>query len=89
MPNRDKTGPNGKGPKTGRGLGVCKDKNLEKKISQETDEIAQDIITQDRRNFARRGRRPRIGSRNGSGDGRGDGTRSFNGSGRGLGQRNR
>ena len=23
MPNRDKTGPEGKGPKTGRGLGSC------------------------------------------------------------------
>jgi len=23
MPNRDKTGPAGKGPKTGRGLGLC------------------------------------------------------------------
>jgi hypothetical protein len=25
MPNRDKTGPQGKGPRTGRGLGDCKD----------------------------------------------------------------
>lgn len=25
MPNRDKTGPEGKGPKTGRGLGPCGD----------------------------------------------------------------
>ena len=24
MPNRDKTGPEGKGPRTGRGLGDCK-----------------------------------------------------------------
>lgn len=24
MPNRDKTGPNGKGPRTGRGRGPCK-----------------------------------------------------------------
>ena len=24
MPNRDKTGPQGRGPKTGRGLGGCK-----------------------------------------------------------------
>lgn len=24
MPNRDKTGPLGKGPRTGRGLGKCK-----------------------------------------------------------------
>lgn len=25
MPNRDGTGPQGKGPRTGRGLGDCKD----------------------------------------------------------------
>lgn len=25
MPNRDKTGPEGKGPKTGRQMGTCKD----------------------------------------------------------------
>lgn len=25
MPNKDKTGPEGKGPKTGRGLGPCGD----------------------------------------------------------------
>lgn len=25
MPNRDGTGPQGKGPRTGRGLGGCKD----------------------------------------------------------------
>jgi len=25
MPNKDNTGPNGKGPKTGRQLGDCKD----------------------------------------------------------------
>ena len=24
MPNRDKTGPFGKGPMTGRGLGICR-----------------------------------------------------------------
>lgn len=28
MPNRDKTGPQGQGPKTGRGLGACADSNL-------------------------------------------------------------
>jgi hypothetical protein len=27
MPNRDKKGPKGKGPKTGKGLGPCKDKH--------------------------------------------------------------
>ena len=26
MPQRDKTGPLGKGPRTGRGLGLCKPK---------------------------------------------------------------
>ena len=31
MPNRDGTGPRGKGPKTGRGLGNCKDKQKNKK----------------------------------------------------------
>jgi len=27
MPNRDKTGPNGDGPQTGRGLGIKKQEN--------------------------------------------------------------
>lgn len=27
MPRRDRTGPEGKGPKTGRGLGPCDDKD--------------------------------------------------------------
>jgi hypothetical protein len=27
MPNKDGTGPKGKGPRTGRGLGKCKPKN--------------------------------------------------------------
>ena len=30
MPNRDKTGPQGEGPKTGRGMGECGDKNSER-----------------------------------------------------------
>jgi len=29
MPRRDKTGPRGKGPRTGRGLGGCKKKWME------------------------------------------------------------
>ncbi|MEA3378230.1 MAG: DUF5320 domain-containing protein, partial [Nanoarchaeota archaeon] len=29
MPNRNKTGPNGDGPRTGRGLGDCLDKKVE------------------------------------------------------------
>ena len=31
MPNRDRTGPSGKGPRTGRGLGPCKPKKRKKK----------------------------------------------------------
>jgi len=31
MPRRDKTGPRGKGPRTGRGLGKCKPKSKRKK----------------------------------------------------------
>jgi len=31
MPNRDKTGPFGKGPLTGRGFGDCNDQNDSKK----------------------------------------------------------
>jgi hypothetical protein len=30
MPARDKTGPEGKGPRTGRGMGPCTDADLEK-----------------------------------------------------------
>lgn len=30
MPNRDKTGPQGKGPRTGRGKGSCKKKPKKK-----------------------------------------------------------
>jgi hypothetical protein len=32
MPNKDKTGPEGKGPMTGRGLGKCKGKAVKKKV---------------------------------------------------------
>lgn len=40
MPNRDKTGPEGKGPKTGRGEGPCEDDNF---ISQKMiDELIDD-----------------------------------------------
>ena len=31
MPNRDGTGPRGKGPKTGRGLGNCSKKSAKRK----------------------------------------------------------
>ncbi len=30
MPNRDGTGPNGKGPRTGRGNGPCKENQTER-----------------------------------------------------------
>ena len=33
MPNKDKTGPQGEGPKTGRGLGDCGNKNVERSVS--------------------------------------------------------
>jgi len=33
MPNRDGTGPNGQGPKTGRGLGHCDEEILSAPIS--------------------------------------------------------
>ena len=32
MPNKDKTGPKGKGPMTGKGLGKCKVKAVKKKV---------------------------------------------------------
>jgi len=32
MPNRDRTGPEGKGPGTGRGLGPCTDGTTEKQL---------------------------------------------------------
>ncbi len=34
MPNFDGTGPNGEGSKTGRGLGDCDEKNVNKNISR-------------------------------------------------------
>ena len=48
MPRFDKTGPRGKGPKTGRGLGYCKlDKEYEKETKdyeKETKNVAQKAI---------------------------------------------
>jgi hypothetical protein len=35
MPNFDKTGPEGKGSLTGRGLGDCDAKNTDKKVSSD------------------------------------------------------
>ena len=34
MPNKDKTGPQGLGPMTGRGLGICKNKNIKETKSK-------------------------------------------------------
>ena len=34
MPNRDKTGPEGKGPKTGRGAGPCGNGNSQNKVQR-------------------------------------------------------
>jgi len=42
MPNRDKTGPQGEGPKTGRGMGDCENKNDK-----------QPVIRNDRRGLGR------------------------------------
>ena len=41
MPNRDRTGPLGKGPMTGRGLGKCKYTDV--KLGQATQDIAEDV----------------------------------------------
>ena len=41
MPNRDRTGPLGKGPMTGRGLGKCKYTDV--KLGQATQNIAEDV----------------------------------------------
>ena len=34
MPNKDKTGPQGEGPKTGRGMGECGDKSERRPIGK-------------------------------------------------------
>jgi len=34
MPNRNGMGPQGKGPRTGRGLGKCKAKSVKKKTAK-------------------------------------------------------
>ena len=61
MPNRDKTGPEGKGPRTGRGLGSSSDEKTEKI----TNESIEDGELENRRGRGRcRGR--------GRGRGRGD-----------------
>lgn len=81
MPNLDGTGPEGKGPLTGRRRGQCRDKKNEDKESIE------------RKNFVfgrRRGERPRGGGGSGLGGGgrrRGRGFGRGFGSGQGYGRR--
>lgn len=43
MPLRDKTGPEGKGPKTGRGMGGCETPMPPKKKKMPT-QIAEDVL---------------------------------------------
>lgn len=43
MPNRDKTGPEGKGSKTGRGMGQCSPEE-QKKIDKEIDGIIDGVL---------------------------------------------
>ena len=78
MPRKDKTGPEGKGPKTGRGLGDCSPEDV-KDIEKETEKAYDNVIGRGfrRGRGGRRGRRigPRDGSGNGPMDGRG---RKFN-----------
>jgi len=49
MPNLNKTGPQGKGPKTGRGLGKCQDKK------QSADNLPQNSRKGNRQKLNRRG----------------------------------
>jgi len=65
MPSRDSTGPQGSGPRTGRGFGVCKPK---------LDEDGKPIEPQGERG-AGNGNRPRRGRGMGGGRGRGPGRR--------------
>ena len=44
MPRFDKTGPQGKGPKTGRGLGDCDDKKSSQSTSSQNNESWLDIF---------------------------------------------
>ncbi|MDA3823615.1 MAG: DUF5320 domain-containing protein [Bacteroidales bacterium] len=76
MPGLDRTGPNGEGSKTGRGLGKC---------NPETKDSANDAQND---NFPGWGRRFRagFGRGNGSGQGRGLGRGLGRGFGRGRGQ---
>ncbi len=64
MPNFDKTGPQGKGPKTGRGQGKCQEEQPQENSAQD----------QNQREFKRRQGQdeyPRRGQKAGRGFGRG------------------
>ena len=65
MPNGDRTGPEGKGPKTGRGLGRC---SGSEQAGRESDQPRQGMG---------RGLRDGKGSRRGMGNGQGMGRRRF------------
>lgn len=70
MPNRDKTGPEGQGPKTGRGLGNCRQNNPDG--SEDSTQFGAGMG---------QGRRAGDGGKGSGGGGRGQG-----GGGRGLGR---
>lgn len=78
MPRKDRTGPEGKGPKTGRGLGDCDHKDV-KDIEKETKDAYDEVINKGWR-LGRNGRKGRrIGPKDGSGQGLADGRgRKFN-----------
>jgi len=74
MPRQDKTGPIGKGPKTGRGLGICNEDELQKLVGQtdlgtkESQERATEMATGIEFG-ARRGRGVKMGRGRGIGRG--------------------
>jgi hypothetical protein len=74
MPGGDRTGPQGEGPKTGRGLGYCNDNNQ-----------SGDSASQRARGFGRRGGRGRS-LRRARGAGRGSGRAGSRGKGQGQGR---
>lgn len=76
MPRKDKTGPEGKGPKTGRGFGNCDPKDV-KDIEKETEDAYNQVAGRSWRLGRGNRRGLRIGLRNGQRpmDGRG---RKFN-----------
>lgn len=71
MPLRDKTGPEGKGPKTGRGQGLCTPDGME-------DSVNYKIFGGRRRSGKGLGKGLRRGPKDGSGNGRPKGGRRLN-----------